>query len=350
MIGAVMAVVALAAVALAPSPAVAFGVRIGPFYFGIPFGHRHHRHHRVAHVERPAAPLRSEAAPEGNASAGNRTSPPPPGLASPLLFPSLALPAIYDEIFAPSASSPWPFAYHAIIRAAFAKPHTDQSANACPQAGRSSVVGARIGREIAARGVQFQLLQRLDGALAVAATYLAKACPTEVSADPVARLQLMEWQIEKLAEALDIVRPPLQALEQSLNAAQRARFAATPVTTTSPPPAGTASADAAACAAAPAAVDSSVEQISQSVQPTAAQGDAVAAMRHALQTAATELDVNCSLPTSPSPLVRLEAIQSRLDATWRAVLAIQVALDNFGKQLDDQQRARLAATDFASAQ
>lgn len=55
--------------------------------------------------------------------------------------------------------------------------------------------------------------------------------------------------------------------------------------------------------------------------------------------------------------VRLGSISTdsrrpRLDgyATWRAVLAIQVALDNFSKRLDAQQRARLNATDFASAQ
>ena len=42
----------------------------------------------------------------------------------------------------------------------------------------------------------------------------------------------MEWQIEKLAEALDFVRQPLQDFEQSLTATQRARFSAPPSTAT----------------------------------------------------------------------------------------------------------------------
>jgi hypothetical protein len=351
-IGIATGVMALAAIALAPSPSSAFGVRIGPFYLGIPFfGHRHHHHHyhHAVRAERQSASLHDEAA-AGGTSAREPASRPPSGLDSPLLYPTLALPAAYDDIFWPPASSPWPFSYEAIFRTAFAKPHTDQSANACPQAGRSSVVGERIRREITARGVQLQLLQRLNGALVMAANYLAKACPNEVPANPVARLQLMEWQIEKLAEALDIVRPPLQAFEQSLNTSQQARFAATPAAASDTSNSGRTGAVAGACAAAPTMIDSSVEQISQSVQPTKAQHDAVTAMRHSLHTAAAELDATCSLSASRSPLARLEAIQSHLDATWRAVLAIQVALDNFGKQLDDEQRARLDSTDFAAAQ
>ena len=45
----------------------------------------------------------------------------------------------------------------------------------------------------------------------MAAHYLATACPTNIPQHPAARMQLMEWQIEKLAQALDIVRQPLQS-------------------------------------------------------------------------------------------------------------------------------------------
>jgi hypothetical protein len=346
-IGAVTGVVALAAIALTSPPAAAFGVRVGPFYFGIPFlGHRRHHHHHVVHAERPSSSVHSEAVSGGSTQAGEPGPRSTPGLDSPLLYPALALPAVYDNVFWPSAASPWPFSYDAIFHTAFAKPHPHQSANACPAGRRSTVVGERIRREIAAGGVQLQHLQRLDGALAMAANYLTKACPTDMPSDPAARLQLMEWQIEKLSEALDMVRPPLQAFEQSLNASERSRFAGT--TGDGAQPGG--GDGASACAAQPTTVDASVEQIAQSVQATDAQREAVTAMKQALRNAATELDANCSLPRSPSPLARLEAIQSRLDSTWRAVLAIQVALDTFTKQLDDQQRARLDAADFASAQ
>ena len=141
---------------------------------------------------------------------------------SPLLYPVLALPAVYDEIFSPPSASPWPFSYDAILQTAFAK--TAPAQGACPQPNRQSAVVERIRAEIRPSGNQMQQMQKLGGALGFASDYLAKACPSDIPQDPAARLQLMEWQVEKLAEALDFVRPPLQELEQSLNATQRARF------------------------------------------------------------------------------------------------------------------------------
>lgn len=347
-IGTVVGVAALAVIAMAPTPAPAFGVHIGPFYFGIPYLRHRHRHRHVAHGERPSsASLHHQTASEPSAIAPPPTAGPASRQGTSLLYPALVLPAVYDEIFWPASASAWPFSYDAIFRNAFAKSAADQGANACPAAMRGTVVSARIRREIDARGVQLQLLHRLDGALAMAANYLAKACPTEVPTDPVARLQLMEWQIEKLAEALDMVRPPLQAFEHSLSSSQRARFGASAIDASAA--SGSAGAVASDCATAPATVDASVERITHSVQPTDGEHDAVTAMRQSFRDAATELDTTCPLSASPSPLRRLEAIQSRLDAAWRAVLAIQVALGNFAKQLDTQQRARLDSTEFASS-
>ena len=184
--------------------------------------------------------------------------------------------------------------------------------------------------------------------LALPPTILAKACPSEIPRDPAARLQLMEWQVEKLAEALDFVRPPLQELEQSLNATQRARFGG-PLSTAATR-ADRTNIAAPACAAAPPKVDASIEQISLAVQPTDDQRDAMTGLKQAFRNAAGELDANCpaSLPTDP--LARLEAIEARLDATWRALVSIQTALADFETKLSADQRVRFDATDFAAAQ
>ncbi len=117
-IGTIVAIAALAAVAFSPSPSLAFGLRIGPFYFGIPyFGHRH-RHHSAPALRDEASLKTVRARPNGGRSAQGQT---PQGLMSPLLYPVLALPAVYDEIFSPPSSSPWPFSYDAILQTAFAK-------------------------------------------------------------------------------------------------------------------------------------------------------------------------------------------------------------------------------------
>jgi hypothetical protein len=193
-----------------------------------------------------------------------------------------------------------------------------------------------------------QQMQKLGGALGFASDYLAKACPSKIPQDAAARLQLMEWQIEKLAEALDFVRPPLQELEQALNDGQRVRFGV-PLSTAAAHPERPNNA-APACAAAPTKVDASIEQISLAVQPTDAQRDAMDGLKQAFRSAANELDANCPASLPGDPLARLEAIEARLDATWRALVSIQTALADFETKLSAEQRVRFDATDFAAVQ
>jgi hypothetical protein len=345
-ISAIVTIAALAAVAFSPSPSAAFGLRIGPLYFGIPyFGYRH-RHHGAPAL-RDEASLRTVPPAQGAPSAQGPAS---QGLISPLLYPVVALPAVYDEIFSPPSSSPWPFSYDAILQTAFAKTAPDQNAAACPQPNRQSAVAERIRAEIRPTGNQLQQMQKLGGALGFASDYLAKACPSEIPQDAAARLQLMEWQIEKLAEALDFVRPPLQDLEQSLNDTQRARLGMPLSTAASAVHPDRANNMTPACAAAPTRVDASIEQISLAVQPTDAQGDAMNNLKQAFRGAANELDANCPLSLAGDPLARLEAIEARLDATWRALVSIQTALADFETKLSAEQRVRFDATDFAVAQ
>jgi hypothetical protein len=342
-IGALAAIVALVATLFPPTASQALGVRLGPFYFGIPFfGHRYrHWHHRAA--------LHDDARLNAGANTGMPTQ--DRGLMSPLFYPVFALPTVFTEIFSPPtpSPSPWPFSYDAIFQAAFARATSDQNSKSCPKTVGSSVIVDRIRNTFRPTPDQMQQLQKLGGAVGAASDYLAKACPKDIPQDPAARLQLMEWQIEKVAEALDFVRPPLQDFEQSLTDAQRARFTARPST-----PAASRldrpDSAAAACAAAPTKVDSSVEQISLAVDPTDAQRNAMTGLKQAFRNAANELDANCAVALPADPLARLESIEAHLDATWRATVAIQTALANLENGLSDDQRARLYATDFATAQ
>jgi hypothetical protein len=346
-----LAIAALAAVAtltviMSPTPSAAFGIRLGPFYFGVPFGHRHHYAHAPSSH---TASLHDEAQP--GQAAPTQPGPPAQRVTSALLDPGLALPAIYDGIFSPQATSQpasaaWPFSYEAIFQAAFAK--RQDSASACQPPTNSNVVMGRIQAEVRPTAAQAPQLQKLGGAIAMAGQYLASACPKDIPPQPTARMQMMEWQIEKLTQALDIVRPPLAEFEQSLTDEQRARFAAATPASSGSATAGNATMPA--CAPAPTAIDQSVEQISLSVQPTDAQRDALNNVKDAFRSAANELDTHCPASLPADPLARLEATQARLDATWRAVVAIQSALANFEPGLSDEQRARLNATDFAAVQ
>jgi LTXXQ motif family protein len=336
-IGAYIAIGALAAVISAPSTSAAFGLRIGPLHLGLPLfrhspGFRHR--HRIALHRR----LHKGAAIYDKADLGGTEE--APGVNSALLYPGLALPILYGEIFWPTFSSGWPFGYADIFRTAFAKSRPDHGAHACQQPDRATAIVARIKRKIRPRAAQLRLLQTLGGALGRASGYLIKSCPNEIPAQPVARLQLIQSQIQMLSMALDIVRPPLQQFEQSLNASQRRRLAAKRSNRAAAAP---------GCAASPTPTDWSIEQIDQSVQPSAAQRGALADLKQAFAAAAGDLDAHCPKSLPATPLARLESTEARLDASWRAVLSIRVALANFARRLSDQQRRRFDAMDFAAA-
>src|SRR6516162_1029336 len=59
-------------------------------------------------------------------------------------------------------------------------------------------------------------------------------------------------------------------------------------------------------------------------------------------------ETHCPTTIPASALSRLDTIQARLDSTWRATLSIQVALANFETELNDAQKIRFNAMNFAA--
>jgi len=338
-IGAYASIAAIAFVISFPPPAAAFGFHIGPFHIGFPFFGHHHRHHLYMRAS-PGDVARPQQTPLAQGAT--------PGVTSALLYPSFALPPIFQNIFWPAYSSPWPFGYQSIFSTAFAKGQPTQDPQLCQRPFDANAVIGHIRAETAPSEAQFQLLQRLGGALGAASGYLAKSCPNEIPSQPIARLQLMQSQIEELAMALDMVRQPLQDFDQSLSRSQQTRFAAV----AAPQPAAyrqNAPNDlAAGCGGSATAINWSIDQIDQSVQPTDEQRDAFADVKQAFGKAASDLEGHCPTSVPPTALARLETIEGRLDSTWRAVLSIQVALAHFETKLSDEQKDRFDATDFAA--
>src|SRR5262249_40579995 len=157
---------------------------------------------------------------------------------------------------------------------------------------------------------QSQLLQRLGGALGAASGYLAKSCSMEIPVQPVARLRLLESQLEELSMALDIVRQPLLGFEQSLDADQQSRLAGAA-------PQGSLdrqiqSGNIAGGCASPIAIDWSINEIEQSVRPTTAQRDVFDDVRRSFDDAARDLETHCPATIPASALSRLDTIQARL--------------------------------------
>jgi hypothetical protein len=333
-----IAAAALLVAAVCPSSAaIAFGLRLGPFHLWLPGRYHHYYYHsrRMVRSEPSARLVRTEPA--------DQSAPPatPTDGASPaLLYPVLAWPALYDNIFWPRDAEPWTFGYENIFAQAFARYSPQRASAFCPYRISSENVVMRIARETMPTTVQKSLLQELGTALGQANGYLIKSCPSEIPSQPVARLQLMESQIDAMIMALDIVRPRLQAFEQALDDKQRARLDGPP-----PPPVSGA---VPACKLNAGAVDGPLSRLEQAIQPTDTQHVALAALGDAFNRAAANLDAACATVMPPTALGRLEAIETRLDASWQAVLTIQVALANFQTQLSDEQISRFNAAEMAA--
>ena len=330
-VGASIVFAAAAALIFSSSPAAAF--RIGPFHIGVPFLFRHFHHHRLyMHADRRDV---------GRSKSGREVT-------SALLYPNLALSGIFQNIFVPDNASSWPFSYERIFSTAFARMPSTEDRRLCQPSFEPNGIVTRINGEIAPSPDQEQSLQKLGGALGAAAGFLAKSCPTEIPGEPVARLQLMELQIEELTMAVSIVRQPLQDLEQALNDDQKAKFAAVPANASATDHQDR-TAVAPFCGSSPTAINMTIDQIDRSVLPTPAQRPALADMKQAFVKAADDLEAHCPATVPPTAIARLDATEARLDATWRSVLSIQVALANFESKLDDAQRDRLDQMNFVAA-
>jgi hypothetical protein len=124
MIGARIAALGLALAVFCPSPqACAFGLRLGPFLFGVRAHHHHHYRHVVRRptealrrpteaVRKPTEGLHPKATPTDDVAQNRAPS---------LLYPILAWPSFADDIFWPTDHSSWPFSYQSIFDQAFAE-------------------------------------------------------------------------------------------------------------------------------------------------------------------------------------------------------------------------------------
>jgi len=342
-VGAFLALAAFALILSMSAPAAAFGLRIGPLHLGVPgFGHRHHHLYMHGNANDVARHESQQATPQH-------------GAVSPaLLYPARALPPIFQNVFWPHFSSPWPFSYDAIFTTAFATPSADRNSGDCRQSLDGNAIVERLRAEIGPNPEQMERLQRLGGAIAAAAGYLAKSCPTEIPREPTARLQLMDSQIQVLTMAVDIIHQPLQDFERSLTDEQRAKFSGQAVAKHAASArhrrtaARNENAGLRSCGSSAAAIDWSIGEIDKSVQPNEQQRVALNDVQQAFGRAANDLQAHCPTSVPRSAVARLEAIESRLDATWRAVLSIQVALQDFESTLGDDQKNRFQTMTFAA--
>jgi hypothetical protein len=197
---------------------------------------------------------------------------------------------------------------------------------------------------------QRALLDQLKTAATQAADGLKAACPRDTALTPTGRLQAMLDRLEAALNASHTVHAPLITLYGSLSDEQKAQFDAVgpdagPKTGSGGPspsaPSPSGSADAMCSDQKPGLTDLPMERIVDVVHPSDAQQPRLDELRKANDLAIAILQSACPDRTPRTPMDRLDAVESRLNAMIRAAKAVQPALGNFYGSLTDEQKARM---------
>ncbi len=201
----------------------------------------------------------------------------------------------------------------------------------------------RIAQQVGPTDAQRSLLDQLKDATAQAVNLLQSACPTDLPSTPTGRLAAMRRRIEPMLQALQIVRPALEAFYQSLSDEQKERFIGleaegvpkAPANRQQPNQAQTCGGSAKQITGLP------INQIQQLLHPNDAQRAALDDLNNASMQAATVLNENCSPEDQAlTPTGRVAAMEMRLSAMLQALNTVQPAIAKFYDSLTDEQRAR----------
>ncbi len=202
----------------------------------------------------------------------------------------------------------------------------------------------RIAKAIRPEDDQSAILADLKTASAKADGILQASCPNSPPLTPVDRLAAVGKRIEAMSQAVQIVRAPLIALDNSLDDKQRRRFDAIALggrrhrkeTVTAADGLGDLCSDQAENFA-----NLPTDQIEQAIKP--AGQEQIAAfnkLKDASSKAASTMQSSCPTTMPQTQTERFDAITRRLDAMADAVKAISPALRAFYATLNDEQKAQ----------
>jgi len=282
------------------------------------------------------------------------------GWLGPMFWP-YAYDDFVDYTFYPHAYDTfWPYAYDDLYEGAFGRyaqgyGGTYASVGRSPKSGAARAVGTdlcngqtagltdwpieRIAQTVEPDHTQRAALDELKGATAKALDVLKAACPTELSSTPTGRIQAMGLRLDAMLQAVRILRPAIEKFYQSLNDEQKARFNAL----------GADDQDqkqsqrdlTQACGERASGIASlPLDRIERAVRPDEAQRGTLRELKDATSEAINLLKSDCPSYRALTPVVRLEAMEQRLDAMSRALHTVQPALEKFYGSLGDEQKER----------
>ncbi len=182
-------------------------------------------------------------------------------------------------------------------------------------------------------------LTTLEAGTARAVDVLKAACPRELPSTPTARIDAMHERLAAMLAAVRFVRVPLVEFYGSLAEPQKARFDALGSEQDTRPQIAP-DLSRICSEKLPAAAGVPIERIERAVRPSGTQYPSLQHLADALIAARGVLRASCSGASASTPVVRLDAMERRLDAMLRAIEIVQPALHEFYDLLSSEQKDR----------
>jgi hypothetical protein len=196
-----------------------------------------------------------------------------------------------------------------------------------------------VAQAVQPTGNQIQALDDLEIAVDRASEVVKASCPMQAPLTPLDRLDAVERRLDAMIQAVHMVRAPLERFSNTLSDAQRARLAAMAGQANGGSPA--ANGVAALCDPRAASfAQLPVDRIERTIQPTQQQEVAFEKLKAASVSAAASLQASCPAKKLETPVERIDAVETRLDAMIRAAKDVRPALGAFYATLSDEQKAR----------
>jgi hypothetical protein len=196
-----------------------------------------------------------------------------------------------------------------------------------------------IAQAVEPNEAQRAALDDLGNAMLRARDILKGACPTDLPSTPTGRIEAMHVRLSAMLEAVRTVHAALGAFYEQLTDEQKARFNALPFDDENE---AVQRRDIAQLCGTRAVGISMLplDRLERVVEPSEAQRASLRELRKAVTQASELLQTDCPTYRPLTPVVRLEAMEQRLDAMLRAIETVQPALQSFYGSLTDEQKER----------
>jgi hypothetical protein len=197
---------------------------------------------------------------------------------------------------------------------------------------------AEIERTVELTAEQRAALTQLKTAFGEASVRIRATCRDEASPSSADRLRTMQAMLWAVHDSAIQLRAPLAKFYGSLNDEQRQKFAA-PASAQADPRTMTPAAIARLCGA-PQQNEAMLKQAEQSLSLNRAQRASLDAFQKKSAEMGQFLMASCLRPVASTPVERIDAAADRLTALIFAASTVNLALNDFYNQLNDEQRSK----------